>query len=48
MLHQAALDAFKDAARLRGDPQFDPIRFEAGFRAVQADIGFPAVPLAWR
>ena len=42
MLHQAALDGFKDAVLLRDDTKFDPIRFGPGFRAVLADLGFPA------
>jgi hypothetical protein len=46
MLHQADLDVFKDSARLRGDSEFDPIRFDPGFGAVLADIGFPADPFA--
>jgi hypothetical protein len=48
MLHQAAVDGFKDSARLRGVSTFDPIRSDPGFRAVLADIGFPADPFASR
>jgi hypothetical protein len=42
------LDGFKHAARLRGDSKFVPIRFDPGFRAVRADIAFPADPFASR
>jgi hypothetical protein len=48
MLRRAAVDGFKDAARLRGDAGFDPIRSDPGFRAVLGEIGFPAVLFASR
>jgi hypothetical protein len=48
MLHQAAVDGFKDAARLRGDSRFDPIRPDPRFTEVLSDIGFPANPFASR
>jgi len=44
MLRQAAADGFKDAARLRREPTFESIRFNAGFAAILADIEFPAQP----
>jgi tetratricopeptide (TPR) repeat protein len=46
MLRQAAADGFKDAARLRGEPTFEPIRSHPEFAAIKADIEFPAQPFS--
>jgi len=42
------LDGFKVAAWLGGDSEFDPIGSDPGFRAILADIAFPADPFASR
>jgi tetratricopeptide (TPR) repeat protein len=46
MLRQAATDGFKDAARMRKESTFDAIRSDPGFRAVAADVEFPAKAIA--
>ncbi len=46
ILRQAAADGFKDAARMRKESTFDAIRSDPGFRAVAADVEFPAQPFA--
>jgi hypothetical protein len=48
MLHLAAVDGFRDAGRLRGDPKFVPIRRDPEFAAILADVQFPADPFASR
>ncbi len=48
MLRQAADDGFKDAARLKKESTFDPLRSDPGFRAIVADIEFPAQPFESR
>ena len=48
LLRQAADDGFKDAARLKKEPTFDPIRSDPNFRVIVADIEFPAQPFAAR
>jgi hypothetical protein len=44
MLRQAVADGFHDAARLRGESLFEPLRSDPGFRALLADLDFPAEP----
>jgi hypothetical protein len=46
MLRQAVADSFHDAARLRGESLFEPLRSDPGFRAILAGLGFPAEPFA--
>ncbi len=46
MLRQAAADGFNDAARLQKESTFGPIRSDPDFRAILADIEFPAQPFA--
>ncbi len=46
MLRQAAADGFKDAARLRAESTFAPIRCHPDFAAIVADIEFPARPFS--
>jgi hypothetical protein len=46
MLRQAVADGFHDAARLRGESLFEPLRSDPGFRALLADLEFPAEPFA--
>jgi eukaryotic-like serine/threonine-protein kinase len=48
MLRQAVADGFKDVARLRGESTFDSIRSDPDFRAILADLEFPADPFASR
>ena len=42
MLRQAADDGFKDAARIRAESTFKAIRSAPEFRAILADVEFPA------
>jgi hypothetical protein len=46
MLRQAVADNFRDAARLRSDPDFDPARSDPEFAAIVADLAFPVDPFA--
>jgi Protein kinase domain len=46
MLRQAAADGYKDAAHLKKELIFDPMRSDPQFRAIAADIEFPAQPFA--
>jgi hypothetical protein len=46
MLRQTVADGLHDAARLRGESLFEPLRSDPGFRAILADLEFPAEPFA--
>jgi hypothetical protein len=46
MLRQAVADGLHDAARLRDESLFEPLRSDPGFRAILADLEFPAEPFA--
>jgi hypothetical protein len=46
MLRQALADGFHDAARLRGESLFDPLRTDPTFRALVAELEFPAESFA--
>jgi hypothetical protein len=46
MLRQAAADGYKDAAHLKKELIFDQMRSDPQFRAIAADIEFPAQPFA--
>ncbi len=48
MLRQAAADGFKDAARLKKEAKLDLLRSVPDFRAIAADIAFPAQPFVSR
>jgi hypothetical protein len=46
LLRQAVAHGFRDAARLRKEPRFDPIRPDADFRSILDGLKFPADPFA--
>ena len=46
LLRQAVADGFHDAARLRNESLFEPLRTDPGFRAILADLDFPVEPFA--
>jgi hypothetical protein len=44
MLREAVADGFRDARRLRNDPEFAPLRSAPAFRAIIPDLEFPTDP----